>query len=123
MFLGLRSHILDADDLAATKAWYAEVLGREPYFDEPFYVGFDVGGFELGMLPRDTEKPYPAGGETYWGVGDIEEAYAQLQRLGAAPAHDITDVGEGILMAIVTDPAGNRIGIIENPHFKPGQTR
>ena len=122
MFLGLRSHILDTADLAATKDWYTRVLGKEPYFDDPFYVGFDVGGFELGLLPRNADKPYPAGGETYWGVSDIKAAYAQLQDHGGAAAHDITDVGDGILMAIVTDPAGNRIGIIENSHFKPGET-
>ena len=117
MFLGLRSHILDTDDLEATKAWYSEVLGYPPYFDEEFYVGFNVGGYELGLLPR-SDPPYPAGGETYWGVSDIHAAYAELQAQGAAPAHEITDVGEGILMAIVVDPAGNRIGIIENPHFR-----
>jgi len=118
MFLGLRSHILDTTDLAATKAWYTEVLGNPPYFDEPFYVGFNVGGFELGLLPQQ-DPPYPAGGETYWGVADISSVWEQLLASGATAAHDITDVGEGILMAVVLDPAGNRIGIIENPHFDP----
>lgn len=118
MFLGLRSHILDTDDLEGTKAWYTEVLGVPPYFDEPFYVGFNVGGFELGLLPRQ-DPPYPAGGETYWGVADINEALQQLLARGATEAHEITDVGEGILMAIVADPAGNRVGIIENAHFDP----
>ncbi len=118
MFLGLRSHILDTDDLEGTKAWYTEVLGVPPYFDEPFYVGFNVGGFELGLLPRQ-DPPYPAGGETYWGVSDIHAALEQLLARGATEAHEITDVGEGILMAIVIDPAGNRIGIIQNAHFDP----
>ena len=122
MFLGLRSHILDTDNLEGSRAWYSEVLGKPPYFDEPFYVGFEVGGFELGLLPRDQDKPYPAGGETYWGVADINAAFAELQAKGAVPAHEIADVGEGILMAVVVDPADNRIGIIENPHFKVGET-
>lgn len=117
MFLGLRSHILDTEDLAATKDWYAEVLGYAPYFDESFYVGFNVGGYELGLLPRQ-DTPLPAGGETYWGVADINLAWEKLQALGAAAAHEITDVGEGILMAVVIDPAGSRMGIIENPHFR-----
>lgn len=119
MFLGLRSHILDTDDLQATKAWYSDVLGKVPYFDESFYVGFDVGGFELGLLPRDADKPYPAGGETYWGVADIRTAVEELQGKGGELVHDIQDVGEGILMAIVKDPAGNRVGIIENALFNP----
>ena len=122
MFQGLRSHILDTDDLEATKAWYTAVLGKPPYFDEPFYVGFDVGGFELGLLPRNADKPYPAGGETYWGVADIRGAVAELQGQGGELVHDIENVGEGILMAIIKDPAGNRVGIIENPLFNPEQS-
>lgn len=118
VFLGLRSHILDTEDLQATKAWYTEVLGVPPYFDEPFYVGFNVGGFELGLMPTQ-DPPYPAGGETYWGVADINPAWEQLLARGAEPSHEITDVGDGILMAVVIDPGGNRIGIIENPHFDP----
>jgi len=121
MFLGLRSHIVATPDLSATKDWYSEVLGCRPYFDEPFYVGFNVGGFELGLLPNQDED-YPIGGETYWGVADIHRTWEQLLAHGARPAHEITDVGEGILMAVVRDPAGNRIGIIENPHFEPGKT-
>jgi len=119
VFLGLRSHILDTDDLQATKAWYTDVLGKPPYFDEPFYVGFDAGGFELGLLPRDPDKPYPTGGETYWGVTDIRKAVEELQSKRGELVHDIQDVGEGILMAIIKDPAGNRVGIIENPQFNP----
>ena len=84
MFLGLRSHILDTDDLQATKAWYSDVLGKPPYFDESFYVGFDVGGFELGLLPRDADKPYPAGGETYWGVADIRQAVENCKARAAS---------------------------------------
>lgn len=121
MFLGLRSHILDTEDLQATKDWYAELLGKQPYFDEEFYVGFEVGGFELGLLPRG-ERPYPAGGETYWGVTDIASAWEELLARGATAADEITDVGEGILMAVVVDPAGNRVGVIENPHFKVSET-
>jgi predicted enzyme related to lactoylglutathione lyase len=122
MFLGLRSHILDTADLDATKAWYSELLGHGPYFDEAFYVGFNVGGFELGLLPR-RDPPYPSGGETYWGVSDIQDAVNRLQAHGAELANQITDVGERILMAVVIDTAGNRVGIIENPHFDPATAR
>ncbi len=116
MFLGLRSHILTTDDVEATKAWYTEVLGFGPYFDEPFYVGFDVGGFELGLWPNQPDD-YPKGGETYWGVADIRAAVDRLVTAGATVSSDITDVGDGILMAVLIDPAGNRVGIIENPNF------
>ncbi len=70
MILGLRTAIDPAPDLAAAKAWYARVLGVEPYFDQPFYVGFAVGGFELGLVPDGT--PGHAGGTPFWGVPDEE---------------------------------------------------
>ena len=116
MFLGLRSHILTVDDLDATKAWYTRILGIEPYFDEMFYVGFEVGGFELGLLPG-LSPGYPVGGLTYWGVEYIDTAWAELLEAGAEPAGDIADVGGGIRLGEVFDPSGNRIGIIENPNF------
>jgi lactoylglutathione lyase len=53
MFLGLRTAIYHVDDIAKGKAWYAQVLGFEPYFDQPFYVGFNVGGYELGLQPSE----------------------------------------------------------------------
>jgi catechol 2,3-dioxygenase-like lactoylglutathione lyase family enzyme len=119
VFLGLRSLILATRDLDAAKAWYTQVLGVPPYFDEPFYVGFRVGGFELGLWPGRSDD-YPAGGETYWGVVDIDDAWERLLAGGARVSSEVIDVGGGVRMGTLLDPEGNRIGIIENPHFEPG---
>lgn len=116
MFLGLRSHILATEDITATRDWYSEVLGLIPSFDEPFYVGFNVGGYELGLVPRQNPD-YPTGGETYWGVADVAAAVAHFTAKGASLEQEVHDVGGGILMAVLLDPAGNRIGLIYNPHF------
>ena len=121
MILGLRTVIYPAPDLAAAKRWYAEVLGQPPYFDEPFYVGFSVGGFELGLVP--DAQPGTSGPQPLWGVADIEAAYARLLGLGATVLDAVTDVGGGIKVAAVQDPFGNRLGIIENPHFDTGAVR
>ena len=121
MILGLRTAIYPATDLPAAKRWYTEVLGVAPYFDEPFYVGFAVGGFELGLLPDET--PGTSGPQPLWGVADIVTAYARLLELGASPLASIADVGGGIKVASVVDPFGNRFGIIENPHFNPDAVR
>ncbi len=115
MFLGLRTVIYPAPDLAAAKDWYSKVLGQAPYFDEPFYVGFLVGGFELGLLP--SAQPGIVGPQPLWGVANIESAYARLLELGASMLEPVAEVGEGIKVAAVKDPFGNRLGIIENPHF------
>ena len=58
--------IYHVTDLAQAKAWYNRVLEQEPYFDQPFYVGYSVGGFELGLLPNGT--PGPTGTVAYWGA-------------------------------------------------------
>ena len=121
MILGLRTAIYPAPDLAAAKDWYSKVLGQAPYFDEPFYVGYSVGGFELGLLPNG--QPGTAGPQPLWGVANIESAYARLLELGASVLEAVTDVGGGIKVAAVEDPFGNRFGIIENPHFKTSSVR
>lgn len=114
MFLGLRSLIYPTTDLGAAKAWYTKALGKEPYFDEPFYVGFDVGGYELGLHPGGDPEIGPM---TYWGVVNIDVALDHLLEAGASLLETVHDVGEGIRMASVRDPEGHVFGIIENPHF------
>ncbi|GAB3883133.1 VOC family protein [Spirosoma agri] len=114
-FLGLRTVIYAAPDLAATKAWYTKALASEPYFDEPFYVGFNVGGYELGLDPNAVVAEGST--ITYWGVAAIHEVLHRLINLGAVLHTDIQDVGDGIKTATVNDPFGNVVGLIENPHF------
>lgn len=121
MILGLRTAIYPVIDLAAAKQWYAQALGCLPYFDEPFYVGFNVGGFELGLVPDG--QPGIAGPQPLWGVTDASQAYARLIELGASPLDAVADVGGGIKVGAVTDPFGNRFGIIENPHFDAASVR
>jgi len=114
--LGLRTVIYPAPDLAGAKAWWNEFLGTPPYFDEPFYVGFNPGGYELGLLP-DAD---PSGGAlTYWGVEDVDEAVAAALQLGAREHTPASDVGDGIITATVTTPSGSVVGFIYNPHHEP----
>jgi predicted enzyme related to lactoylglutathione lyase len=118
MLLGLRTVIYKVPDLARAKAWYSTTFGITPYFDEPFYVGFSVGGFELGLDPDVTkQKPGPGGAVAYWGVRDLAGALAALIARGVIVRSPLQDVGEGILVATIEDPFGNPIGLIENPHF------
>jgi len=115
MISGLRTAIYPVADLEAAKAWYTEMLGIKPYFDQPFFVGFTVGGFELGLLPN--AEAGIIGPQPLWGVADIHVAYKRLLDLGATELEVVTEVGEGIKVAAVKDPFGNRFGIIENPIF------
>ena len=115
MFLGLRTVIYPAPDLAASKAWFATLLDAEPYFDQPFYVGFNVGGYELGL---DPQADLARGPITYWGVAEADAALQQLLAAGAAQHSPVTEVGGGIRVATVIEPGGALLGIIENPHFE-----
>ena len=121
MILGLRTAIYPAPDLARAKVWYSEVLGTAPYFDQPFYVGFSVGGFELGLIPDGT--PGVQGVQALWGVSNAEAEFARIVKLGGTPLDAVKNVGEGIKVAALRDPFGNRFGIIENPHFKTSEVR
>ncbi len=55
MFLGLRTAIYHVDDIERARDWYSSILGFKPYFDEPFYVGFNVAGYELGLQPAAVQ--------------------------------------------------------------------
>ena len=118
MFQGLRTVIYHVDDLDKAKVWYAEVLGVAPYFDEPFYVGFNVGGFELGLDPDLKGVTKGSNVVAYWGVKDIDVAYQRVLELGAQQQTEVQEVGGGIRVGTVTDPFGNVVGLIENPNFK-----
>ena len=115
-FLGLRTVIYPAQELQKVKDWYTQALGFPPYFDEPFYVGYNVGGYELGLDPN-APKGSGGGTQAYWGVSNVESAVEHLVSLGATVQNEIQDVGEGIKVAAVLDPFGNQFCVIENPHF------
>ena len=118
MFQGLRTVIYRVPDLARAKAWYREAFGLDPYFDEPFYVGFEVGGYELGLHPFEDGVTVGNNAVAYWGVPDIDAAFRHMVGKGAEAREAVHEVGEGIKVGAVADPFGNVIGLIENPHFK-----
>ena len=121
MNLGLRTTIYKVRDLQAARDWYAKAFRTAAYFDEPFYVGFNIGGYELGLQPE--EEPVTDKGEnvlSYWGVEDIHSEYQQLLDLGATAHEAPQNVGGELMVASVRDPWGNVIGLIYNPYFKVG---
>ena len=71
---GLGTVIYPVTDLARAKAWYTAAFGQAPYFDEAFYVGFEIAGYELGLHPEPADKTGSTGGVAYWRVDDIAAA-------------------------------------------------
>ena len=117
MIKGLATVIYHVPDLDRAKTWYAEAFQQAPYFDQPFYVGFNIAGYELGLDPDPASKAGPGGTVAYWRVPEIEAGVRQFVTAGATVAAAVQDVGDGIRVATVADPFGNLIGLIENPHF------
>ena len=118
-FHGLRTVIFKVADLQKAKEWYASAFDTKPYFDEPFYVGFEIGGYELGLHPWDADKLVTGDNiSPYWGVDDVPAEYDRLIGLGATAFEAPENVGGDIMVAAVKDPWKNVIGLIYNPHFK-----
>lgn len=119
MLNGLRSAFYPVSDIDKARAWYADFLQTEPYFESPQYVGFAIGGFELGLLQAGTSGITAGsnGGYAVWGVDNIEDAVARAKALDMKTLSPIAEVGGGIKTADMEDPFGNRFGFIENPIF------
>lgn len=115
---GIGTVIYHVPDLDRARAWYAAAFQQQPYFDQPFYVGFNIAGYELGLDPNQAVTAAGQGGSVaYWRVASIEAAILHFLDAGANIVAPAQDVGDGIKVATVADPFGNLIGLIENPHF------
>ena len=113
MFKKLRTVIYYVSDVQKAKAWYTDLTGNKPYFDEPFYVGFDFNGCELGLHPVDETVTKGNHTVSHWAVDNIDSCVQQLIEKGVTVLYPIADVGGGIKVATVIDPWGNAVGLIE----------
>lgn len=117
-----------ADDMKAARKWYTELLGTEPYFqrpdaDNPAYMEFRIGDYqhELGIIDRKyapkTSASGPGGAVLFWHVDDIEGMLEKVKSMGAKEYEPITKREAGFITASVTDPFGNILGLMYNPHY------
>lgn len=106
----IKVFVYPVEDLDAAKALYARLLGCQPYVESPYYVGFRVGGQEIGLDPNARSRgiTMPIG---YWDVENLEETIASLQSAGAQSYQEPTDVGGGLRIAVLKDQAGNLLGL------------
>jgi predicted enzyme related to lactoylglutathione lyase len=109
---GVKTFIYPVKDLPKAKTLYSELLGVEPDMDEAYYVGFNVGGQDIGLDPHghNLGMTGPVG---YWHVDDIEKSLKALLDTGAEVHQEVKDVGGGKLIASVKDADGNGIGLIQ----------
>jgi len=113
MFKKLRTVIYYVPDLQQAKQWYISLTGNQPYFDEPFYVGFDFNGCELGLHPQDETVTKGNQTVTHWAVDGIENCVTKMLKHGASILYPTAEVGGGIKVATLLDPWNNSVGLIE----------
>ena len=109
---GVKTIIYPVTDLAEARTLCGKLLGVEPYMDEPYYVGFDVGGQDAGLDPHGHGKGM-TGPVAYWRVDVIEQSLQALLEAGAEAQQGVKDVGGGKLIASVKDADGNIIGLLQ----------
>jgi predicted enzyme related to lactoylglutathione lyase len=104
--------VYPAADLDKAKRFFGELLGAEPYADSPMYVGYRIGEMEIGLNPNADKNQ---GALAFWSVSDIAASIKALEAQGGAVVQQITDVGYGLLVAIVKDSNGAIVGLRQPP--------
>jgi predicted enzyme related to lactoylglutathione lyase len=110
---GIKTVLHPVSDLEKAKAVYTALLGAAPTADAPYYVGFDVAGQHIGLVPNGAQQGMTTP-VAYWHVSDIEAKLAEVTAAGAAVKDAPRDVGGGRLVATVTDPDGNVLGLLQD---------
>ncbi len=111
---GMQTIIYPVKDIAQAKQLYSALLGVAPINDEPYYVGFRVGGQDIGLDPNGHRQGM-TGPVGYYNVVDIQQSLQALLAAGAEAQNAVKDVGGGKLIATVKDADGNIIGLMQNP--------
>jgi predicted enzyme related to lactoylglutathione lyase len=110
---GIKTMLHPVSDLSRAKAVYAALLGVPPQTDESYYVGFEVEGQQIGLVPRGGPQGMTSP-VAYWQVPDIEAKLAEVTAAGATVKEPAHDVGGGRRVATITDPDGNVLGLLED---------
>ena len=111
---GIKTVLHPVSDLAAAKAVYTALLGVPPQSDSSYYVGFEAAGQQIGLVPGGAQQGMTSP-VAYWHVPDIEAKLAEVTAAGATVQEPPRDVGGGRLVATISDPVGNVLGLLQDP--------
>ena len=111
--LGIKTVLHPVTDLAAAKAVYTALIGFPPQTDGPYYVGFEAEGQQIGLVPGGGPQGMTSP-VAYWHVTDIQAKLSKVTAAGAALKDPVRDVGGGRLVATITDPDGNVLGLVQD---------
>jgi predicted enzyme related to lactoylglutathione lyase len=110
---GIKTVLHPVSDLEKAKAVYSALLGGPPQADSSYYVGYEAAGQHIGLLPGGGPQGMTSP-VAYWHVSDIQAKLAEVTAAGATVHEPVRDVGNGRLVATVTDPDGNVLGLIQD---------
>ena len=110
---GIQTVLHPVSDLEKAKTMYTALLGVAPQADGPYYVGFEAAGQQIGLVPGGGPQGMTSP-VAYWHVADIEAKLAEVTAAGATVKEAAHDVGGGRLVATVTDPDGNVLGLLQD---------
>lgn len=102
----IRSLVIPVSDLDATKAVYTALLGS-PHTDEPYYVGYNINGFEVALNPAGGS----GGPVAFVDVEDLDETRATLLAAGATERDAPRQVAPDARVCVLADAEGNPIGL------------
>ena len=111
---GIKTVLHPVSDLAAAKEVYTALLGVAPQADGPYYVGYEAAGQHIGLVPGGGPQGMTSP-VAFWHVSDLEAKLAEVTAAGATVKEPAHDVGGGRLVATVTDPDGNVLGLLQDP--------
>ena len=110
---GIKTVLHPVSDLERAKKVYAVLLGVPSQTDDSWYVGFEAAGQQIGLVPGGGPQGMTSP-VAYWHVPDIEAKLAEVTAAGATVKEPAHDVGGGRLVATVTDPDGNVLGLLQD---------
>ncbi|MEU9129303.1 VOC family protein [Kitasatospora sp. NPDC048540] len=113
MSSGITVIIYHVEDLARAKELFGTYLGVGPTTDTPYYVGYELEGQQIGLVPDGRTNS--SGPVCFRDVPDIAAAHQALLAAGAEVHEEPHDVGGGLLVASVKDSDGNVIGLRQQP--------
>jgi predicted enzyme related to lactoylglutathione lyase len=111
---GIKTVLHPVSDVEKAKPIYTALLGEAPTADAAYYVGYDVAGQHIGLVPGGGPQGMTSQ-VAYWHVADIDAKLAEVTAAGAVVNDPVRDVGNGRRVATVTDPDGNVLGLLQDP--------
>lgn len=111
---GVQTILYPVRDLAKTQELFTRLLGVAPTAESPYYVGYDIDGQQIGLVPGGHDSQAMTGTTAFLHVADIKSSMQAVLDAGGTTQQEAHDVGGGRLVGAAIDAEGNVIGFIQD---------